>query len=60
MAVKALMTDETGMQIVEAIKEKAGLEARVSDLEKNKVDKSSIAQTTGTAEDKAMSQKAVT
>ena len=60
MAVKALMTDETGKQIVDAIRERAGLEARVSDLEKNKVDKSSIAQTTGTAEDKVMSQRAVT
>ena len=60
MAVKALMTDETGKQIVEAIREKAGLEARVSDLEKNKVDKSSIAQTTGSAEDKVMSQKKAT
>ena len=60
MAVKALMTDETGKQIVDAIREKAGLEARVSDLEKNKVDKSSIAQTTGSAEDKVMSQNAVT
>ena len=60
MAVKALMTDETGKQIVDAIREKAGLEERVSDLEKNKVDKSSIAQTTGTAEDKVISQRAVT
>lgn len=60
MAVKALMTDETGKQIVDAIREKAGLEARVSDLEKNKVDKSSIAQTKGTAEDKLMSQAAET
>ena len=60
MAVKALMTDETGKQIVDAIREKAGLEARVSDLEKNKVDKSSIAQTTGSAEDKVMSQKTAT
>ena len=60
MAVKALMTDETGQQIVEAIREKAGLEKRVSELEKNKVDKSSIAQTTGSAEDKVMSQAAAT
>lgn len=60
MAVKALMTDETGKQIVDAIREKAGLEERVSDLEKNKVDKSSIAQTPGDAEDKVMSQKTAT
>ena len=60
MAVKTLMTDETGLLIAEAIREKAKLEDRVTELEKNKVDKSSIAQTTGTAEDKVMSQKAVT
>lgn len=60
MDVKALMTDETGLKIVEAIREKARLEDRVDDLEKNKVDKSSIAQTTGSAEDKVMSQAAAT
>lgn len=58
MAVKALMTDETGKQIVDAIKEKAGLEERVAKLENEKFDKSNIAQGTGTSEDKAMSQRA--